>query len=281
MPVWRRRMRITDVRGYSLKAKVEEPFEWPDGNAYWRYAGVVRVETDEGLVGWGPGPYGWSEGAAEAVREVLVGRSPSDAWPLRHELALRRGHIPPGFLGALDIALWDLRGKASGEPIHRLLGGALRDSVPAYATGGYYLIPEDSIAWLRDRVQEAVEPGFRYYKMKVGARDVAYDLQRVEVVQEAMGSEGRVAVDSTTAYNLPLAMQVGRELQGRDILWFEDPLPAEDIEGYLKLADGLDIPITAHYGASGPTLFELIRRRAVDQVQPSIDGVGASPWPCR
>ena len=265
-------MKITDVKGYSLRAKLEELFEWPDGRAYWRDAGLVRVDTDEGLVGWGPGGYGWSESLAEAVRTVLVGQSPLDTWPLRQKLVA--GRVPPGFLGALDIALWDLKGKLFGQPVHRLLGGALRDRVPAYATGGYYLIPDDSIEWLRGKVQESVERGFRYYKMKIGACSNAYDFERLEAVREVLGPERRLAVDATTTYNLPLAMQGGRELDKRDILWFEDPLPAEDVEGYLRLTESLDIPVTAHYGAILPNVFELVRRRAVDQVQPSIDGVG-------
>jgi len=260
------------VKGYSLKAKVEEPFEWPDGRAYWRSAGVVRIDTDEGLVGWGPSGPGWSKGLAESVKGLLAGQSPLDTWLLRQKLLA--GHIPWGVAGALDIALWDLKGKLFDQPVHRLLGGSLRERVPAYATGGYYLIPEDSIDWLRGKVQEAVGRGFRYYKMKMGARSVAYDFKRLETVQEIMGPEGRLAVDATTTYTLSLAMQVGRELQKRDILWFEDPLPAEDVEGYLKLADSLDIPVTAHYGARPPILFELLRRRAVDQVQPGIDGGG-------
>ena len=265
-------MKITGIRGYSLKAELHEPFEWPDGNAYQRNAGVVRVTTDEGLVGWGPAGYGWTRRTEETLEALLVGRSPLDTWSWTQ---IRDGkRLPQSVRGAVDIALWDIKGKHWGQPIHQLLGGALRERVPAYATGGYYLIPEDSVDWLRERVQEAVDRGFRAYKMKIGARDVAYDLERVDVVREVLGPERLLAVDATTTYTQPVALQVGHELEARGILWFEDPLSADDVAGYAALTHRLDVPITAHYAAGRPELLAMVRSRAVDQVQPSIEGVG-------
>jgi D-galactarolactone cycloisomerase len=265
-------MKITDVRYHALKAKLTEPFEWPDGSAYYRTAGLVRVDTDEGIVGWGPTDSGWTKELELSVKALLVGRSPLDTWAWTQELGTRC--LPLGARGACDIALWDIKGKLWGQPIHQLLGGALRDRVPAYATGGYYLLPQDSLDWLRSKVRESVARGFRAYKMKIGARNIACDLERVDAVREVLGPDRLLAVDATTTYTRPLAMQVGRELERRGILWFEDGLPADDIEGYAHLTQNLDISITAHYGATRSELPELIRRRAVDQVQPSIDGVG-------
>jgi len=265
-------MRITAVQGCNLRAAIDEPFEWPDGSAHERRAGVVWIETDAGLVGWGPAGHGWSRTIERAISSILVGRSPLETWPLWREMDARR--VPMGVRGAIDVALWDLKGQALGVPIHTLLGGALRDRVPAYATGGYYGLPEDSMGWLQDKVGEAVDRGFRAYKMKIGARDPAYDLRRVDAVQQVLGGARRLAVDATTTYTRPLAMRVVPELEARDILWFEDPLPADDVDGYALLTQQCRVAITAHYGAVFGQLEALLRRRAVDQVQPNIAGGG-------
>lgn len=265
-------MKITDVRGYSLSAALHEPFEWPDGRAYRRTAGVVRIETDEGLVGWGPANPGWNERVAASARPALLGQSPLDTLPLWKRMA--DCHLPFDVRGALDVALWDLKGKLLGQPVHRLLGGALRDRVPAYATGGYYLLPEDSLDWLQTKACEAVERGFRAYKMKVGGRSLAKDLERIDAVRAVLGPERWLAVDATTTYTVPLALQMGRQLERRGIAWFEDPLSGDDVSGYERLSAALDVPITAHYAANSSTLFELIRRRAVHQVQPAVEPMG-------
>ena len=265
-------MRIVSVRGYSLAAELDEPFEWPDGTAHRRTAGVVRVDTDEGIVGWGPAGHGWTAATGEAVEALLVGHSPLETWSWTHSREAQR--LALGVRGAVDVALWDIKGKMWGQPIHQLLGGALRDRIPAYATGGYYLLPHDSLEWLSDRVQEAVARGFITYKMKIGARSVAYDLARVDLVRDVLGPERLLAVDATTTYTCPVALQVGRELEKRGILWFEDPLQADDIDGYAYLTSRLQVPITAHYAANRPEVLAMISRRAVDQVQPSIEAVG-------
>lgn len=263
-------MRITELHTYNLKADLQEPFEWPDGKAYARTAGAIRIETDEGITGWAPANYGWTPRQETALRDALIGRSPLDCWRIACELAQR--HVAIGVRGAVDIALWDIRGKATGEPIYRLLGGALRTRIPAYATGGYYALPTDSIVWLRDKVQAAVERGFRAYKMKVAARSLAEDLARVDAVLDVIGPGRSLAADATTTYTRAVALQMGRELERRGLLWFEDPLHPDDIDGYAYLTEQLQIPLTAHYAANDPYLLAaLLRRRAVDQVQPSIE----------
>ena len=98
----------------------------------------------------------------------------------------------------------------------------------------------------------------------------------MDAVRKVLGPERLLAVDATTTYTRPVAMQVGRELEARGILWFEDPLSFDDVEGYAFLTERLQVPITAHYGANRgqALLYELMRRHAVDRVQPHIDGMG-------
>jgi len=265
----RHRIKIRDARVYMLEAKLSEPFAWPDGHATMRKATVVRIETDQGIVGWGEG--GGSDKEAETVRQVIVNQSPFDTWRLGRQLLAN--NVSLGMRGAVDAALWDINGKALGMPIHQLLGGALRDRIFAYATAGYYGYPEDSLGWLKDKTQRIAQEGFRYFKMKAGIKNFDNEKQRMDVVQETMGPKCRVAVDSTTMLTVESALTFGRELEARKIWWFEDPLPSQDVTGYLRLRDELQIPIVAHYGA-GRNLEEYIKCEAVDQVNTWVGNAG-------
>jgi len=269
-------MKIIDVKTFRLQTELDEPFEWPTGHAFVRTAGVIKITTVEGIVGWGPGPDNITM-YDQKVKDVVLGRDPDHTGAIARDLKLGGwGNVPKMVQGAVDIALWDIRGKAQDKPIHHLLGGALREKIPAYATVGYYPIPKDDLGWLKDQMQARIDKGFRAFKMKIGGREMSYDLKRVDLVRELLGPDRGLAVDATTGYVFDDARVIGKEMEKRNALWFEDPVPMEDIHGFKKLNDELLIPITSHYaGDFNPDLCdELIRMRAVSKVHPSIEGVG-------
>ena len=139
-------------------------------------------------------------------------------------------------MSAIDIALWDLMGQELGQPVHRLLGGAFRDSIHAYATGCYYrgedyLDTDASLPVLADEARSYVAAGFDMLKIKVGLLPVAADLERVWAIRQAIGSGAGLMVDANHAYNAFTAVRMGRGLEEVNALWFEEPVPPEDHAG--------------------------------------------------
>jgi L-alanine-DL-glutamate epimerase-like enolase superfamily enzyme len=173
---------------------------------------------------------------------------------------------------ALDLALWDLKGKVAGLPLWKVLGGA-RASAAVYGSDG---------GWLWMSVEQMIEAGQEYLaqgmigtKLKVGHDDPRADVKRVEAVRKALGDDVWLAVDSNQRWDFATALSAGREFQRLGCAWFEEPMTCEDPAGHARLADALDIPI-----ALGETLqsrFEIqdyLLRDAVDIVQPDLTRVG-------
>jgi D-galactarolactone cycloisomerase len=177
-------------------------------------------------------------------------------------------------LSAVDIALWDLKGRFTGLPVHKLAGGAVREFIQPYATGLYYRESGDLV---QERVEEAlgyVEAGFEAMKLKIGL-DVQGDITQARAIREAIGPEIQLMVDANHAYDARTAITVGRALEELDIAWFEEPVPPEDYEGYREVRAALNMPIAG--GEAEFTRYgyrELISRRCVDIVQPDLCVMG-------
>ena len=142
-------------------------------------------------------------------------------------------------MSAIDIALWDLKGKAIGRPVHALLGGALRDRVPAYVTGFYYRDGERP----DDLVREAamyLEHGYRTVKVKVGGLTPEADAERVGLIRKAVGQDVAIMLDANQGWNLPTAVRAARLCEPHDIFWLEDPMPWFDERHTLAAAEGGD-----------------------------------------
>jgi D-galactarolactone cycloisomerase len=247
---------------------------------------LVQVQTDAEIDGWGEGgQYGPAEPVAACIRDVLgprlIGRDPRDAGRFWHEMySATRDFGQKGSyieaISALDIACWDITGKLSNQPISRLLGGAFRDTVAAYATGCYYrgedyLNGDSRWAALGEEAESYVSDGFEILKMKVGLLKVDQDLARVAAVRKAIGSEYALLVDANHAYNQSTAMRMGRGLERLDVRWFEEPVVPEDRDGYRVLRNALDIPIAG--GESEYTQYgfkDLIAGGCVDIAQPDL-----------
>lgn len=280
-------MSINSVRAFILRVPLgKERFfssqcAFPERNSL-----LVRIETDDGLVGWGEaGQYGPPEPVAACIESVfeprLLGRDPKQPVRIWEELyAATRDFGQKGTyieaMSGIDIALWDITGQALGVPVHVLLGGAFRDSVPSYATGCYYrgedyLDLHKSIPALVEEARGYVEAGFSMLKIKVGLLSVAADLERVAAIREAIGDEMGLFVDANHAYNAHTAIRIGRGLEKYGVLFFEEPVPPEDRAGYRRVRETLGIAI-----AGGECEFtrygfrDLISEGCVDIIQPDI-----------
>jgi len=180
--------------------------------------------------------------------------------------------------------LWDLWGKALHQPIHALLGGAFRDRVTAYATGGYYGLNYSDgprhLAELEKETAAYAASGFGILKMKIGLLSVEADAERVGAVRRAVGNDVKLLVDANHAYNAATAIRIGREMEKHGVLWFEEPVTPEDRAGYRRVRDALSIPIAG--GECEYTRYgfqELFIRQCVDIAQPDLCVCGGfSEW---
>src|SRR5262249_28658700 len=145
----------------------------------------------------------------------------------------------------VDIALWDLMGKATGRPVHALLGGALRASVPAYVTGFYYRDGERDDD-LRREAALYVEQGYRTVKVKVAGVSPEDDARRVGVIRKALGNDVAMMVDANQGWDLATAIRATKLIEEHDLFWLEDPMPWYDERHALRrLKEAVDTPIAA------------------------------------
>jgi L-alanine-DL-glutamate epimerase-like enolase superfamily enzyme len=244
----------------------------------------LTIETDAGVsghssIGFGrlaAGPAVLAHLIEAELTPAVVGRDPFLIRGIRDELwALTDYHGTAGLallgIAAVDIALWDLVGRAVGQPVWRLLG-ARRDRVPAYAMVGWLNYDLDELKRIS---ATAVEQGFRGVKMKVGAPTLEEDVDRIAAVRAEVGAEALVMVDANQVFSLNEAMRRGLVYQEMGCYWFEEPLRADDAAGLAELAAALTIPIASGENNYGRRQFrDLFERRSVDIVQPDLRRAG-------
>ena len=206
--------------------------------------GLLRLVTDQGLEG-----HAFLGSAANAattdgqglithLKPMVMGRDPMHREAIVADLWKRQRVAGVRAIGAVDVALWDLVGKAMGQPIHRLLG-TFRESVPAYASSA--VLP--SAAAYAEQAVEFKEYGWAAYKIHPPTR-WRDDIKVCEAVRKAVG-DYTIMLDSTWAYDFPAALRVGRAVEEMGYYWYEDPLADQDVYNYVKLKQQLSIPILA------------------------------------
>jgi D-galactarolactone cycloisomerase len=177
-------------------------------------------------------------------------------------------------ISAVDIALWDIAGKATGLTVYALLGGRVRDRVAVYATGLYYTDDEMGGSLLAEALGY-VQAGFKGMKTKVGGLPFEEDVRRVAAIRKAIGPEIHLMIDANQAFNAATAIRLGRRLAEQDLLWFEEPVNARDIEGYLQVKAA--VPMAMAGGETWRTRFDFkdfLARHAVDVAQPDVGMTG-------
>jgi len=271
---------ITGVEVVTLK------FDYPSGggfrcageNVTGRVTSLVFVKTDEGVVGIGSA---YSHpGLVRLIAEghlapMIIGEDPTntdDLWERMYALTRWYGRkgVAISTLGAIDTALWDIRGKVEGAPIYELLGGT-NDRVPAYGSG---LGWKDDLDELRDDAKHYLNSGFTTVKMRLG-RSRSYDIDAFDAVKDAVGSAGSVIVDGSHRYSLKTAEWLAQYLGEHGAVFFEEPFLPEDIDSYAALRREVEIPLAAGENEFGVQGFrELLRAEAVDVVQPDASRAG-------
>jgi D-galactarolactone cycloisomerase len=275
-------VKITDVRAIRLRATIpaEGQVTSRSGVRESRTTALVRVETDSGIRGLGSCS---GNGAIvrfileQVIKPAVLGMDPTDVDALWRKLyfgprARQLGLRGIGFvaLSGFDVALWDIRGKAEGVPVYKLLNDEPRERVEVYATALY----PDEIKKVVDRALGLVEQGFKGIKMKIGF-DVAGDIERVRAVREAVGGKFPLMSDANMGYDLPTAERAAQALAGLNVGWLEEPMFFADAEAHAKLKASTKIPIAL--GENLHTVYDFeqfIARRAVDILQPDVARAG-------
>lgn len=244
---------------------------------------LVKLRTDQGITGENL-IFTLNDRRTKVLRQmvddladVIVGHDAGHIagfWARAWRSISFLGHkgVPVVGISAIDGALWDVLGKAAGLPLYRLLGGA-QNRVPAYHSGGLWL--SLSTAELVEQAGAFVDQGFRAVKMRLGMPDPADDIARVRAVRDAIGPHIKLMADANQGLNEAQAIRLGRKLEEFDLTWFEEPLPAWDLDGLARVAAALDTPI-----ASGETEYtrygfrRMIELRSADILMPDLQRVG-------
>lgn len=258
-------------------------------------AAILRVETDDGIVGWGEGKNAaGSAGTYGALVHILnhevgpqlIGRDPrdiGDIWEflyngVRHHSAKLSGHAMPQLsrrglsmaaISAVDLALWDIFGKSLGVPVWRLLGGRKMERMKAYASGGWAgadRIGEQLLGYIE-------KGGFKAVKMRVGAMDGAPHISaaRVKAAREALGPDIDLMVDAHGTYTVADAKRFARLSEESNLAWFEEPVIGDDKAGMAEVRAASVVPIAA--GESEATRFDfrdMALMKAADIFQPDL-----------
>jgi L-alanine-DL-glutamate epimerase-like enolase superfamily enzyme len=274
-------MRIKSVRAYLLSYPFAEPIRLPfyggERTIVKRDAMFIRVETDNGLVGYGPGP--GSERAQRSIEHTIApflqDRVLADPDALRvlflqgpgADLELAKTYC------AVEIALFDLAGQAQGAPVSELIGGRVRDRIRLYGSAGMYMPPEAYAA----EAAAVADLGFTAYKMRP-ALGPEKDVEAVRLMRDAVGPDFDLMVDAHTwwrmgdrSYGIETIERTAEAMAGYNIAWLEEPMPPDDHDAYLRLKEKDIVPLASgEHEPSEERYLDLIRMQAVDYVQMDV-----------
>jgi L-alanine-DL-glutamate epimerase-like enolase superfamily enzyme len=273
-------MRISKLESFLLSYKLPEPlkltFFGGERTILKRDAMLIRIQMDNGLVGYAPGP--GSERAHEAIRSTIApflqDRVLAEPDALRVQFYqkfpdpdLRKAYC------AMEVAMFDILGKAHGVPMSEFLGGRVRDHIRVYASAGMYMAPEGYAA----EAAGMKNLGFKAYKMRPGAGPEA-DVESVRQMRKAVGPDFDLMVDAHTwwrmgdrSYSYETVEQLAKELAALDVFWLEEPLPPDDHGAYARLTAQDHLPIASgEHEPSEERYLDLIQSSAVDYVQMDV-----------
>jgi D-arabinonate dehydratase len=269
-------MKITSIDSFVLAIPTPKPMAL---NYAQQKLVVAEISTDEGIRGLGYSLV-FGGGGAEAVhaylekrlKPVLLGEDPlfvERLWErmFRADMGIKKQGVAAYALSALDIGLWDIAGKAAGLPLYKLWG-AVTDRVPAYGSGGWSKYSEGELIAEAERY---ASQGCKYYKMKIHHADPRENAKRVGAVRRALGEGIRMMVDANQRLDVLANIRQAQALEEFDLVWYEEPVLADDIAACAEVARSIRIPVAT--GENNYTRFEfreLIERRAARYLMPDV-----------
>jgi D-galactarolactone cycloisomerase len=275
-------MKITDVKTIRLRAKIptEGQVFSRSGVRDTRSTTLVQVQTNEGITGIGScsGNGELLEFIVDRVlKPLIIGMDPTALDAIWDKAYTRGGHKEFGTRGVgvvalsgVDVALWDILGKARGLPLYQLLGGKCRDRIPVYATALYPEEPTQVAA----RARAFAERGFHGVKIKVGF-DLDQDLRIVRAVRRELGADFVVMTDANQGYSLDVALQAAAGFAEAGAFWLEEPLFVEDVEGHATLRERSKVPIAVGENLHTCAAFrDFVVSGAADFLQPDVARAG-------
>lgn len=276
-------MKITGLRCLQVEIPLEKPIRTAIHNVKSVGCVLVFLDSDEGLSGEA---YNFTMNAVrldvlqamiESLAPHVVGKDPRDVEGIWESMwrdlnFFGQKGISIFAISTLDTACWDLAGKAAGQPLHKLFG-ACREAVDVYASGGLWL--SLSIDELVAEARDFLASGFRAMKIRVGKKRIEEDVERVAAVRDTIGPDVVLMADANQGFSVDHAIRLGRRLEEFGLAWFEEPVPAWDLQGHAAIAAALDTPI-----ASGETEYtrygmrDMLVAKAADILMPDLQRIG-------
>ena len=274
-------MKIVKIESFVLTDRLKENFYFSQWGYSERRICIVKIITDTGIIGWGEG-YGPAEviqAGIKLLEPILIDKDPIEHETLwfemyRKTLDFARRGVLVASISAIDIALWDIKGKALNLPVNTLLGGKFRSKMMPYATGLYFSETDPHGENIAQEAKGYVDQGFKAIKMKVGL-SIPDDVKRVISVRKAIGPKIKLMVDANHAYSLREAVELAKLIEPYDISWFEEPVSPEFYDQYRELRSKTSIPIAGgeceylRYGFQ-----QLLKNQSVDILQVDICSAG-------
>jgi L-alanine-DL-glutamate epimerase-like enolase superfamily enzyme len=283
-------MKIQQIKTRFVRLPLEEPLVGaPPMPGMLREFITVQIATDDGIEGIGVTAFGGKliralHAAVEDFGELIKGDDPIDVEAIARKLKTASSHCGPGgiatlALTAIDVALWDIRGKALGLPLARLLGG-LRDRVPAYASGALVRTsPTDKVL---EAAAALVKKGYRQMKTQMAVEGLRanQEVERIRLLREAIGPEITLMVDINQRWSVQEAIAIGRRVEELNLGWLEDVSAHNDYQGLAQVAAALTTPVCGGEVLYGIEPFrQMLGHRSVDIVMIDLLRVGGiGPW---
>ena len=291
-------MKIINIEAFVCRSQLKKPMwslqPWRGGLpriADFIESVIIKVSSSDGLVGYGQtvgvrfqGPKILSIGAeCKRLVEKIVSPNIRGENLYENEVVWRKlwkdlkdKTYGRAVLAGVDVALWDLKGKALGLPLYALLGGAYRKTVRLYASkvpGLKNINDEKETSLLVERLRLLMKKGYTAFKLG-GGLGVESDIRSVEVARETVGSKCKIMFDAGCVYDLKEAFKLGKHLQDLDVEWFETPLPPNKMEGYAELAHKLDIKIATDAHPDPSQVLSLLTEDGIDVVLSDVTSGG-------
>ncbi|MCQ4333635.1 mandelate racemase/muconate lactonizing enzyme family protein [Natronomonas sp. F2-12] len=271
-------MEITATDAYALHQPIDrtvgdQRLEVTD--VYWI---VVEIDTDEGYTGTGwMGSLGFAPETMLHLTESqfldpLIGADPFATETIRERLRSRSVYYGELGLsawprGAIDVALWDIKAQASGQPLYRLLGGSDTE-LPAYVSS---MDSHHDLSELADLHGGYAEEGFTAFKTKVGSRSPDREAERIREIRAAVGDDAELFVDANQAWTVKEAIETSRAMNEHDISWVEEPISEFDLDGHGKVAEAIGPPLATGEMLNRPEQFtRLLERGGMEVAQPDL-----------